>query len=72
MGKIPDVVWTIYEEIATDTCNKSERLIEKYHQRTPEERGVMDDVFMDLCGWTFPSIVALAKQRENYLEVQDA
>lgn len=66
--KIPDIIGTMAEEIGTDNCNHSARIIEKYSEMSEEARGVVDDLIMDICGWSMNTLLGLAKMRGNYLE----
>ena len=65
--EVPDIINTMAEEIATDSCNHSARIIEKYGWMSVEQKGIVDELIMDICGWTLHSLVELAKMRANYV-----
>ena len=65
---VSDVVSTIYNEIATDDYNQSARIIEKYEAMNDEQKHIVDDLLMDICGWTLDSLIDLAKDRECFVE----
>ena len=60
---IPDVVSLIMEEMQIDTENQSKRLLQYYNEASDEGKNIISEVLMCLCGWTFPTIVSLAKER---------
>lgn len=65
---VPDIVSTIYNEIGADDYNQSARIIEKYDAMTSEQKAIVDDLLIDICGWAMDSLVELAKDREYFVE----
>ena len=65
---VPDVVSVIYNEIAGDDCNNSASIIEKYEAMNDEQKHIVDDFLMDICGWTMDSLIDLARDREYFVE----
>ncbi len=68
MGKTPDIVWTAYEEIGTDTENESANMIEWYEGASDSEKVGFDTAILYLTGWSMETLIELAKIRGNYVE----
>ena len=62
-----DVVSEIYAAIATDSENESRKLLNRYLSANEQERAVMDDLLVMLCGYTMNSIIEHATNVYNYL-----
>jgi hypothetical protein len=54
---VDDVIPTIYNEMAMDGENQSAELIDYYNQCDQEERTVINEVCIYLCGWSFETIL---------------
>jgi len=52
------VVDKVRELMACDDCDQSERLRETYEAATPEQRKVVDEIFVCLCGYSLETILA--------------
>jgi hypothetical protein len=52
-----DVIPTIYNEMATDGENQSTELIDYYTRCNQQERAVINEVCIYLCGWSFETIL---------------
>jgi hypothetical protein len=68
MAKTPDIVWTAYEEIGTDTENESANMIEWYEKATDQEKIGFDHAILYLTGWSLQTLIELARMRGNYVE----
>ena len=55
--EIANIVPTIRDEMLEDGENESEELLEYYICCNPQEKAVVDNVLMYLCGWRFSSIL---------------
>ena len=47
----------IQNAIQSDDEDNSERIIAKYEAATPEQRAVVDDIFISLCGWSLDTLI---------------
>ena len=56
--KIQNIIPTLMVEIESDGENESEELLDYYLRCTTQERDVVDNVLMYLCGWTFETLLA--------------
>jgi hypothetical protein len=56
--KINNIIPTLFAEIESDGCNESDRLLNYYLNCKAAQRGVIDNVMMYICGWTFETILA--------------
>ena len=55
--KISNIIPAIMGEVASDSENESKALLRYYKHCNGSERTAIDNVFMYLCGWTFPTIL---------------
>jgi hypothetical protein len=55
--KISNIIPTLMEEIASDRENESEKLLRYYLRCNRQERAVVNNIFLYVCGWTFPTIL---------------
>ena len=56
--KIDNIIPTIFIEMESDGDNESDALLRYYLGCTTQERDVVDNVLMYLCGWTFATLLA--------------
>ena len=63
-----DVVSTFYEEFESDGENESANMIWFYEQASDEQKKGFDNALIYLCGWSFPTLLQLAKSRGNYVD----
>ena len=56
-GKIRNLIPTLYAEMESDGENGSEELLEYYLRCHPQQRDVVDNVLMYICGWTFETLL---------------
>lgn len=52
------LIQLIQAEMLSDSEDDSERLAALYEQASPEQRKVVDDVLICLCGYSMPSLLA--------------
>jgi hypothetical protein len=55
--KIDNIIPTIFIEMESDGDNESDALLRYYLDCTTQERDVVDNVLMYLCGWTFETLL---------------
>jgi hypothetical protein len=55
--KIDNIIPTLMEEIASDRENESRKLLRYYMGCNRQEKTVVNNIFMYVCGWTFPTIL---------------
>jgi hypothetical protein len=55
--KIQNLIPTLYAEMESDGENESEELLEYYLNCNSQERDVVDNVLMYICGWTFATLL---------------
>ena len=55
--KIQNIIPTLYAELESDGENESEELLEYYLNCNQQERDVVDNVLMYICGWTFETLL---------------
>jgi hypothetical protein len=55
--KIQNIIPTLFAEIESDGENESEALLDYYLQCSAQERDVVDNVLMYICGWTFETLL---------------
>ena len=55
--KINNIIPTLMGEIESDGENESRKLLLYYMRCSRQEKTVVNNVFMYLCGWTFPTIL---------------
>jgi hypothetical protein len=55
--KIQNLIPTLYAEMESDGENESEALLDYYLQCSAQERDVVDNVLMYICGWTFETLL---------------
>jgi hypothetical protein len=55
--KIQNIIPTLYLEMESDGENDSEELLEYYLSCNKQERDVVDNVLMYICGWTFETLL---------------
>ena len=46
-----------YKEFATDGDTDYKRIFDQYINGSNEERGVIEDIFMSLCGWSLETLL---------------
>jgi hypothetical protein len=56
--KIQNIIPTLYAEMESDGENESEELLDYYLHCNAQERHVVDNVLMYICGWTFATLLA--------------
>lgn len=52
------VVQRVQELMLTDDCDQSERLQDAYERAAPEQKKVVDEIFICLCGYSLETILA--------------
>jgi hypothetical protein len=55
--KIQNLIPTLYLEMESDGENESEELLAYYLDCNQQERDVVDNVLMYICGWTFETLL---------------
>jgi hypothetical protein len=55
--RINNIIPTLMGEIESDSENESDRLLAYYLQCNTQEKAVVDNVMMYLCGWSFETIL---------------
>ena len=55
--KINNIIPTLMVEIESDGCNESDRLLAYYLACNAEQRDVVNNVMMYICGWTFDTLL---------------
>jgi hypothetical protein len=55
--KISNIIPTILAEIESDGCNESEALLDYYMGCNSQEKAVVNNVMMYLCGWSFETLL---------------
>jgi hypothetical protein len=55
--KINNIIPTLMGEIASDGQNESRKLLIYYMRCNRQEKAVVNNVCLYLCGWTFPTIL---------------
>jgi hypothetical protein len=55
--KIQNIIPTLFAEIESDGENESEALLDYYLDCNAQERDVVDNVLMYICGWTFETLL---------------
>jgi hypothetical protein len=55
--KIKNIIPTLMGEIASDGENESKELLEYYIGRNTQEKAVVNNVMMYLCGWSFETLL---------------
>jgi hypothetical protein len=55
--KINNIIPTLMGEIASDGQNESRKLLKYYMQCNRQEKAVVNNILMYICGWTFPTIL---------------
>jgi hypothetical protein len=55
--KIDNIIPTLMEEIASDGKNESKKLLLYYVRCKRQEKAVVNNIFLYICGWTFPTIL---------------
>lgn len=65
---VPDIISVIQEEIASDDYNQSARIFEKYEAMTDMQKYIVNDLLMDICGWSLDSLVKFAEDRKYFVE----
>jgi hypothetical protein len=56
--KINNIIPTLFAEMESDGENESEELLNYYLNCNQQERDVVDNVLMYICGWTFETLLA--------------
>lgn len=65
---MPDIIWTILEEMNTDHENESEILIDFYNGGDEQRKEIVDLVLLMICGWKMDSLIQIARRRGNLIE----
>jgi hypothetical protein len=55
--KIQNIIPTLFAEMEADDENESEALLDYYLDCKAQERDVVDNVLMYICGWTFETLL---------------
>jgi hypothetical protein len=55
--KINSIIPTLYAEMESDGENESEELLNYFLRCNAQERAVIDNVMMYICGWTFETLL---------------
>jgi hypothetical protein len=55
--KINNIIPALMGEIASDGQNESRKLLKYYMQCNRQEKAVVNNIFLYICGWTFPTIL---------------
>jgi predicted RNA-binding Zn-ribbon protein involved in translation (DUF1610 family) len=55
--KINNIIPTLFAEMESDRENESKRLLAYYLRCIPQERDVVNNVLMYICGWTFETLL---------------
>ena len=55
--KIRNLIPTIFAEMESDGENESEELLEYYLRCNQQEKKVVDNVLLYICGWTFETLL---------------
>jgi hypothetical protein len=55
--KVQNLIPTLFAEMESDGENESEELLEYYLNCNQQERAVVDNVLMYICGWTFETLL---------------
>jgi len=55
--KIQNIIPTLYAEMVSDGENESEELLRYYLDCNQQQRDVVDNVLMYICGWTFETLL---------------
>ena len=55
--KIQNLIPTLYAEMESDGENESEELLNYYLNCNQQERAVVDNVLLYICGWTFETLL---------------
>jgi hypothetical protein len=56
--KVQNIIPTLFAEIESDGENESDKLLAYYLRCNTQERDVMNNVLMYICGWTFETLLA--------------
>lgn len=54
------LIETIYDHMGSDDEDDSERLIALYQRATPDQKQVLDDALICLCGYSFTTLTGRA------------
>ncbi len=55
-----NLIYKIYELIETEEGNQdkfSEKIINKYKKTTTSNKAIIDDIFIDLCGYSLETLI---------------
>jgi hypothetical protein len=55
--KINNIIPTLMGEIESDMENESDRLLNYYMECNSQEKAVVNNIMMYLCGWTFETLL---------------
>ena len=55
--KINNIIPTIFAEITSDGENESEELLHYYMRCNSQERAVVNNVMIYICGWSFETLL---------------
>lgn len=67
LNKDLDIVSEICLAMETDSENESRKLLNRYLAANEQERAIMDDMLVTLCGYTMETIIAKASETADCL-----
>jgi len=56
------LIEVIQNELFTDDCDNSEMLEARYNKANEKGKELIDNVLMDICGWTLPTLIKMSKE----------
>lgn len=56
-------------ELDTNWMDSSSELFRMYREADPEERSIIDAVFINLCGWSYTTLVEKSLEYEDDLDI---
>lgn len=59
-NRINNIIPTLLREIESDGENESRKVLLYYMRCSRQEKTVVNNVLMYLCGWTFPTILKMS------------
>lgn len=66
-----NLIETIQEQILTDdveTMKQANRMIAIYDKATKQEKQVIDDLMIALCGWSMPTLFDMVRDSQESLK----
>lgn len=64
MEKHETIVATLYRLILDDDCNRVKQhdaIRQKYRNLTPKQKAIVDDLFLEICGYSLGTIISKGK-----------